>query len=201
MSSARPTGGRAVRRHCRRRRIRVLDTPWGDVHDKAMKTGTSLGPSPLGWAALALATIGGTVCALAQGPSLIGQWRWNQTESTRVADNPSPRVVVLAITVADPTHVQWTLSGTDAKGKQHVQTYDGPGDGKLAPVRGGPDGTMAAFAVNGSAMTITYTDRSGAVREQTSCAVVPGGNRMICQGNLLDGAGHAIAFRDIYDRR
>jgi hypothetical protein len=182
-----------------RRRARDLDAAAHAVHHAAMTNRRSFDHRFGALVALVLAV--GASTARAQAPPLVGEWRWNPTESTTAPDDPAPRNLVLAITAADPAHVQWTMTGTDAKGRRKVQSYEGPGDGRLAPVNGGPDGTMAAFTISGSAMTITYTDRGGRVREQTSCAVAAGGHRMTCQGNLLDGLGHAVSFRDVYDRR
>jgi hypothetical protein len=95
--------------------------------------------------------------------------------------------------------VQWNLTGTDAKGERHAQSYSGTGDGKPGPVSGAPDGTMAAFTVTATSMTAVYTNRDGGT-EHTTCTVAADRKKMICQGTDSDGKGHSSSFRDVYDR-
>lgn len=138
--------------------------------------------------------------ALAQAPSFVGNWHWNRAESTVAAGEPLPNDVVLAIAAAETGRVQWTLTGIDAKGGKHTESYNGTGDGKLGPVAGAPQGTMASFTVTPATMTAHYTNTDGS-SEQTSCTLSPDKRKMICAGTDSDGKGHTSTYRDVYDRQ
>lgn len=155
-----------------------------------------------GWpvaAALAFAASFVALPAAAQSTDFVGQWHWNRAESTPAGDQPPPRMVVLDITAAEPGHVQWRLTGTDIRGQPHVETYNGTGDGKPAPVGGAPEGTVASFTLTSRGMETSYVNRDGS-SERTTCSITRGRDRLICFGSDNDGKGHVSSFRDIYDR-
>jgi hypothetical protein len=163
----------------------------------------SLIPRPPATAAFVLAAGLGLLgvtdapAAWAQSP-LVGEWRWNPTESSRAPDQP--REVVLVITAGERARVAWTLTGVDARGQPHVHAFQGTGDGKPAPVDGAPEGTVAAFTVTGERMTAAYDNRDGSTA-RTTCAVDPARPRLVCEGTDRDAAGVTTRFRDVYDRR
>ena len=138
--------------------------------------------------------------AFAQAPAFVANWYWNRTQSTVAPGEDLPSSVVLAITAAETGRVQWTLTGTDAKGAKHAETYSGTGDGKPAPVIGAPPGTMASFTVSPTTMTASYTNTDGS-SEHTSCTLSPDHRQMICAGADNDGKGHTSNYRDVYDRQ
>jgi hypothetical protein len=150
---------------------------------------------------LAVALGGAASAAHAQSPPFVGEWHWNRRESSGlVPDEPAPGGVVLAITAADPGHVQWTLTAVDPKGTTHVQSFGGTGNGVAAPITGSPDGAMGSYIVTPTAVQAVHTSRDGTV-ERTSCAVSADARKLICHGTESDGKGHKRSFQDVYDRR
>jgi hypothetical protein len=138
--------------------------------------------------------------ALAQAPAFVGSWHWNRAESTVAAGEQLPNDVVLAIATAETGRVQWTLTGTDAKGAKHVESYNGTGDGKPAAVAGAPQGTTAAFTVTPTTMTAAYSNTDGGA-EHTTCTLSTDRRKMVCAGTDSDGKGHTSTYRDVYDRQ
>ncbi len=160
---------------------------------------------PLSHRALAVCLAGAALgmmlsAALAQAPSFAGTWRWNRTQSTIAPGEPVPQEVILAIAAAEPGRVQWTLTRTDDKGAKFVESFNGTGDGRPAPVTGGMPGTTARFTVSPTSLASSYANTDGSA-ERATCTLSPDGRLMTCLGSDDDGKGHTSNYRDVFDRQ
>jgi hypothetical protein len=138
--------------------------------------------------------------ALAQTLPFAGNWLWNPAQSTVAPGEPVPKAVVLAIAGAETGRVQWTLTRTDDKGDKFVESYNGTGDGRPAPVIGAAPGTTARFTVTATTMTSSYANSDGST-EHATCTLSPDGRLMTCAGTDDDGKGHTTHYRDVFDRQ
>jgi hypothetical protein len=151
-------------------------------------------------AALAVIAIGTCPAMSADSPPLVGRWHWNVSQSSATPGEPAPRVVLLVIDAAEPAHVRWTLTLTDAAGGQHTKSFNGSGDGKRVAVSGAMPGTTAAFTVTPNTFDADYKSPDGG-SDRSSCALSPDRQKLTCRGSDTDGQGHATPYVDVYDRQ
>jgi opacity protein-like surface antigen len=140
------------------------------------------------------------VAAAAEPSPFVGEWHWNKAASTGAPGEPQPREMVLAITSADTARVAWTLTTTEGNGERHVQSFDGPGDGKPVPIPRSTDGSTGAFTVTATTLDSVYADRDGDT-DRASCALSADRRQMTCRGSESDGKGRSAAYVDVYDRK
>jgi hypothetical protein len=150
-------------------------------------------------ATLALMAMAAAPAMSADSSPLVGRWRWNASQSSPSAD-PAPREVLLVIESADPAHMQWTLTMTDAAGAQHKKSFNGSGDGKRITVSGATSGTTAAFTVTPVTFDADYTSPDGS-SDRSSCTLSTDRRKLTCRGTETDGQGHATTYVDVYDRQ
>ena len=155
---------------------------------------------PMTAAALVLAATGGRPALSADSPALVGHWHWNAAQSSATPGEPAPRDVLLVIDAAEPAHLRWTLTLTDAAGGQHTKSFNGSGDGKRVAVSGAMPGTTAAFTVTPNTFDADYKSPDGG-SDRSSCALSPDRQKLTCRGSDTDGQGHATPYVDVYDRQ
>jgi hypothetical protein len=129
----------------------------------------------------------------------VGEWHWNKAESSVVPGEPLPREVVLRIASATPARIQWTLTRTDADGRQHTESFLGSGGGQPGPITGAPD-TTGAFTLKATVLEASYQSKDGST-DRTSCTLSSDRRKMTCNGTESDGKGHSMNYVDVYDRR
>jgi len=152
-------------------------------------------------AALALAALGAGSAVGADSSPLVGRWHWNASQSSPSSPGePVPRDVLLAIDSAEPAHLHWTLTLTDAVGAQHTKSFDGTGDGKRVKLTGAVPGTTAAFTVTPVGFDADYASPDGG-SDRSSCALSADRRKLTCHGSETDGQGHATPYVDVYDRQ
>lgn len=130
----------------------------------------------------------------------LGRWHWNRTESTAAPGEPLPKDVVLDITSAEPSHLEWKVTTVDEQGASHVESFNGAANGKPAPLQGSPDGTTIAVTLAGTTLNATYTAPDGS-SDHESCSVSADRKKMTCRGTETDGKGHSANYTDVYDRQ
>jgi hypothetical protein len=151
-------------------------------------------------AALALVALGARPGTSAESSPLVGRWHWNPSQSTMTPGEPAPREVLLVIENAEPAHMRWKLTLTDAAGVQHQKSFDGSGDGKRITVSGAVPGTTAAFTVTPNTFDADYRSPDGG-SDRSSCALSADRQKLTCRGTDTDGQGHATSYVDVYDRQ
>jgi hypothetical protein len=151
-------------------------------------------------AAIVLIAIGARPALSAEPSPLVGRWHWDPSQSTATPGEPAPRDVLLVIEIAEPAHIKWTLTLTDAAGTQHKKSFDGTGDGKRVAISGGAPGTTAAFTVTPNTFDSDYRSPDGGF-DRSSCALSADRKKLTCNGTDSDGQGHATPYVDVYDRQ
>jgi hypothetical protein len=152
-------------------------------------------------AALAVAALGAGSAIGADSSPLVGRWHWNASQSSpSPPGEPAPRAVLLVIDSAEPTHLHWTLTLTDAAGTQHTKSFDGTGDGKRVKLAGAVPGTTAAFTVTPVGFDADYASPDGGL-DRSSCALSADRGKLTCHGSETDGQGHSTPYVDVYDRQ
>jgi hypothetical protein len=151
---------------------------------------------------LAIGLTAGMAIASAQAQigSFAGRWHWNGATSTAVPGEAPPKDVALEISDAEIGKLSWTVTITDDKNEQHVESFDGPLDGKPVPLKGSNDGTTVALTVSGETLKASYRNPQGG-SDQQSCTIASIGKMLTCNGAEGDGKGHTTNYVDVYDRQ
>jgi hypothetical protein len=136
------------------------------------------------------------VAFAAEGPMTgPATWTWNAKESKTAGE--APKSMVLKVTKDDGTHLAWSMTATDTKGKVNKMSWTGAYDGKERPAKGGG---VAAFSKGSDGSTkIAYKDPAGGTGEEI-CTVTGDKKKMTCEGTMKGKDGKSADYTDVYDR-
>jgi hypothetical protein len=135
--------------------------------------------------------------AWADSSPFVGRWHWNAAESKLPPGEARPADMIADIARVDPTHVQWSLTITNAQGRPAVESFDAPANGEFYPISAG---TTAAFRISSATLDGTFKGPAGESDVQR-CTLSADRNRMTCSGTLTDRDGKTATYVDVYDRK
>ncbi len=136
--------------------------------------------------------------AAAQGQKSLftGHWHWNKAQSVLPPGESPVNDLVTDIDRVDSTHVRWSMTTIDAKGRKGVESFDTPANGDFYPISAD---TVAAFTLTPSSMQGTFKDSTGQV-DVLTCTLSSNGAKMTCNGAMTLQDGTVAHYVDVFDR-
>lgn len=114
--------------------------------------------------------------AFAQSNSGVGTWKFDAAQSD-FGSQPKPKAMMLYITKDTPQMLAWHLRGIDADGKVIRESWSGPEDGSMQPLKFTISNGQSSFENNNGEFTIHEKLANGATSDAT-VVNSDGGNTM-----------------------
>jgi hypothetical protein len=96
----------------------------------------------------------------AQNPSSVGTWKYNASQSD-FGSGTKPKSMTLVITKDTPQMLAWHLTEVDTDGKVIHESWSGPQDGSMHPLKRTGGNREAGFQASGDQFTITEKSPDG----------------------------------------
>jgi hypothetical protein len=138
-----------------------------------------------------------TSSARAESSPFVGRWQWNQAQSTPPPGAPGPEGFLCDIARTESSHLQWSITILTTEDQPYVETFDVTTDGEFSPIS---SETTASVRLTDDILQATFKGPAGASDVQT-CTLSADQKQMTCRGVLRTGAGQAVKYVDVYDRR
>ena len=114
--------------------------------------------------------------AFAQNPSSVGTWKYDASQSD-FGSGTKPKSMTLVVTKDTPQMLAWRLTEVDPDGKVIHESWSGPQDGSMHPLKRTGGNGQAGFQAGGDQFTITEKMPDGS-NLQSQVAKSDNGNTM-----------------------
>lgn len=102
--------------------------------------------------------------AFAQSNSNVGTWKFDAAQSD-FGSQPKPKSMMLVITKDTPQMLAWHVTETDPDGKTVHESWSGPQDGSIHPVKRTGGNGQASFQANNGGYTMRQKMPNGVTAE------------------------------------
>jgi hypothetical protein len=102
--------------------------------------------------------------AYAQNSSYVGTWKLDTAQSD-FGSQPRPKSSTLVITKDTPDMLAWHLREVDAQGKIHTESWSGPQDGSMHPLKSPDMKAQMGFKREGDGVVIQEKTDNGMTME------------------------------------